>query len=612
MDVKERIAKMKAESARRLEEKKKKLQAMGRREPTTTATKPRNDDIGDLLNDVLSSETPAVEETKVEETKPTPQETSTTTESSKTEDQATPVVRKAPVNLSVQTEVTSEGFAGKVRREMYAKVVQCDLGDTDPVKSDSDDEDSRENVLRRSSTTRRHEVATKDEIQHSTATSETTNAETDTKKEVVPVEVKKELTEQEVKDTLDSADFHEFFSSTSRIIERALGQHFDVMENFICDEDDGDKATQSKEKLVCQFKFNDDQQCPGRAITAIEWSPRHPELLLAAYNKKKAKKTSNLVELRDASDPHGMVCLWSTAMRNRPEYTFTSQSSVTAACFHTFQGNLVIGGTYSGQIVLWDLRARNIPVQRTALSSNGHSHPVYSLALVGSQNAHNIVSVSNDGRLCVWSMGMLQQPHKTLDLKKEKKDISGHCITFPEGETNIFFVGSEEGAIHKSQIHGSKASQGMETISETYEGHFGPVTSLHCHPTTEGHQVYESNNLMLSSSFDWTVKLWNTKEVSKPILSFDSYDDYVYDVQWSPVHPSVFATSDGDGYVDIWDLNKDIESSRIRHRTGERAVNKLRWSTDGRQLALGDSNGGLSIWNVDKDFYTTKSEDWSK
>lgn len=34
----------------------------------------------------------------------------------------------------------------------------------------------------------------------------------------------------------------------------------------------------------------------------------------------------------------------------------------------------------------------------------------------------------------------------------------------------------------------------------------------------------------------------------------------MYDVQWSPMHPGVFASCDGDGFVDVWDINKDTES----------------------------------------------------
>lgn len=43
--------------------------------------------------------------------------------------------------------------------------------------------------------------------------------------------------------------------------------------------------------------------------------------------------------------------------------------------------------------------------------------------------------------------------------------------------------------------------------------------------------------MVLTSSFDWTVKLWNPKVSGKPkkILTFDCAEDYVYDVAWNPV-----------------------------------------------------------------------------
>jgi len=72
----------------------------------------------------------------------------------------------------------------------------------------------------------------------------------------------------------------------------------------------------------------------------------------------------------------------------------------------------------------------------------------------------------------------------------------------------------------------------------------------------------EMSDLMLSSSMDWTVKLWNPKNAYKhdPIHTFESSQEYIYDVQWSPVHPTVFAQVDGDGYIDVWDMNKDWDT----------------------------------------------------
>ncbi len=45
-----------------------------------------------------------------------------------------------------------------------------------------------------------------------------------------------------------------------------------------------------------------------------------------------------------------------------------------SAAFAKFHPNLVVGGTYSGQIVLWDNRSnRRTPVQRTPLSASAHT-----------------------------------------------------------------------------------------------------------------------------------------------------------------------------------------------------------------------------------------------
>lgn len=50
------------------------------------------------------------------------------------------------------------------------------------------------------------------------------------------------------------------------------------------------------------------------------------------------------------------------------------QSPVVSVGFARFHPNLVVGGTYSGQIVLWDNRShRRTPVQRTPLSAAAHT-----------------------------------------------------------------------------------------------------------------------------------------------------------------------------------------------------------------------------------------------
>ena len=84
--------------------------------------------------------------------------------------------------------------------------------------------------------------------------------------------------------------------------------------------------------------------------------------------------------------------------------------------FSEFHPTLVIGGTYSGQIVLWDMRQKSLPVLKTPLSASGHTHPVYSMQMVGTQNAHNLITASTDGLICSWQLDMLAQPQVKVNL----------------------------------------------------------------------------------------------------------------------------------------------------------------------------------------------------
>jgi len=78
---------------------------------------------------------------------------------------------------------------------------------------------------------------------------------------------------------------------------------------------------------------------------------------------------------------------------------------------------------------------------------------------------------------------------------------------------------------------------------------------MHPSQPSSGTQLNELSDLMLTSSFDWAVKLWYPKVKSEPLLTMEAAQEYVYDVQWSPKHPAVFASCDGDGGLDLWNLN---------------------------------------------------------
>ncbi|KAK2839786.1 hypothetical protein Q5P01_013526 [Channa striata] len=350
-------------------------------------------------------------------------------------------------------------------------------------------------------------------------------------------------------------------------------------------------------KLSLNRQFMDERWSKHRVVTCLDWSPQYPELLVASYNNNEEAP----------HEPDGVALVWNLKYKKAtPEYVFHCQSAVMSAAFAKFHPNIVVGGTYSGQIVLWDNRSnKRTPVQRTPLSAAAHTHPVYCVNVVGTQNAHNLISISTDGKMCSWSLDMLSQPQDSMELVfKQSKAVAVTSMSFPLGDVNNFVVGSEDGSVYMSCRHGSKAG-----ISEMFEGHHGPITGIHCH-TAAG--PLDFSHLFVTSSFDWTVKLWSTKN-NKPLYSFEDNSDYVYDVMWSPTHPALFACVDGVGHLDLWNLNNDTEVPTASITVeGNPALNRVRWAHSGREIAVGDSDGRVRVYDIGEQIAVPRNDEWTR
>ncbi|XP_043117188.1 cytoplasmic dynein 1 intermediate chain 1 isoform X3 [Puntigrus tetrazona] len=408
----------------------------------------------------------------------------------------------------------------------------------------------------------------------------------------------RELTNEEKEQIIHSEDFLFFFDQSIRVMERVLAEDTDIFFDYSGrDMEDKEGDMQAGSNLSFNRHFYDEHWSKHRVVTSLDWSPQYPELLVASYNTNE-----------DAPhEPDGVVLVWNMKFKKMtPEYIFHCQSSVMSVGFAQFHPNLVIGGTYSGQIALWDNRShRRTPVQRTPLSATAHTHPVYCVNVVGTQNANNLITVSTDGKMCSWSLDMLSQPQESMELIYNKsKPVAVTCMAFPASDVNNYVVGSEEGTVYTASRHGSKAG-----IGEMFDGHQGPVTGISCHNAVG---PVDFSHLFTTSSFDWTVKLWSTKH-NKPLYSFEDNADYVYDVMWSPVHPALFATVDGNGRLDLWNLNNytEVPSASVTVEGGC-ALNRVRWASGGREVAVGDSEGHVWIYDVGEQLAVPHTDDWSK
>ncbi|KAH6916133.1 dynein intermediate chain [Coprinopsis sp. MPI-PUGE-AT-0042] len=361
----------------------------------------------------------------------------------------------------------------------------------------------------------------------------------------------RELTEEERTSIVTAPEFLDFVEQSSKILQRALNDNYDYIRDYTIGADAGNDDLEGKRvKRVCEFF--DERLGKNRSITDIDWSPKYPELSVASYNKNGSA----------LNEPDGVVAVWNLHLLERPEFVFHSQSDVLTVTFSPFHSNLIFGGTYSGQILLWDTRVTRIPV--------------YAMKMVGTQNAHNLITSSTDGTVCSWLVDMLAQPQETLELLH-----AGH--------------------------------------NKTSEVTMAPVLGLDFHPSNG---PVDFSDLFLTSSVDWTVKLWRAKGLTTkpsssthhlpPLYSFDEADDYVFGAKWHPVQPALFGTVDGSGKFDLWNLNVDTEVPVVSTTVGSgKGLNKLQWDKkDGRRAALGGSDGHLYIYDIG-DMAIPRETEWA-
>ncbi|WVW86335.1 hypothetical protein I302_108379 [Kwoniella bestiolae CBS 10118] len=418
-------------------------------------------------------------------------------------------------------------------------------------------------------------------------------------------------------------DFSAFIEESTKIVQRALSDGYDYIRDYTIGIDGAfDESEGQKVKLFCAF--SDERWTKGRSVTDLDWSPKFPELVAASYNKNPTA----------VNDPDGIVAVWNLHLLERPEFVFHSPSDVLSVTFSPYHPTLIFGGSYSGQVLLWDTRAKHLPVLKTPLSSNGHTYPIYGMKMVGTQNANNLISTSTDGLVCSWLSDMLAQPQETLPLTvpshNKTDEVSITCLDFPDNETSTFWVGTEEGSIYQANRYDRASSKAGLNTDDVYRGHAAPITGIDFHPSTG---AIDFSDLFLSSSVDWTVKLWRTKASSSSsnansssnktfkgdsgvgigaLHSFEEADDYVFDVKWHPNHPAMFGTVDGNGKFDLWNLNQDVEVPIVSTKVSSEALNKLSFdkSPSSRKVGLGSSNGNLYIYDISEKLIQPRDNEW--
>eukprot|EP00548_Thalassiothrix_antarctica_P002370 CAMPEP_0194143522 /NCGR_PEP_ID=MMETSP0152-20130528/12686_1 /TAXON_ID=1049557 /ORGANISM="Thalassiothrix antarctica, Strain L6-D1" /LENGTH=638 /DNA_ID=CAMNT_0038842979 /DNA_START=132 /DNA_END=2048 /DNA_ORIENTATION=- len=393
------------------------------------------------------------------------------------------------------------------------------------------------------------------------------------------------LSSEEKEEAVSKVSFSSFLNSASKKVERILGEPVlaDLLVNFVGEtdgkenEDAANRDDGGGRYVSARQVFEHSKWTMGRCVTDMDWSPLHRELMLGSYDmptnttttssssgllsavKPNERPSSSLVPLSGELKSDGLTLVWNLAMPSRPEHIFTCGSPVLSARFHPTESPLVIGGCHSGQLVIWDVRTGRLPVQRS-----GQGYPICGMQVT--EKPAGLVTASTDGKVSFWSLANLRDPAETVELR-------GNLSSLGTAPSNAVFCGDESGCIFHVPV---KRKQSKRLPNPN---HFGMVTA-----------VSVKKKLVLSSGVDWTVRLTKNGKTIWDVTS-NSYE-YMSDVQWSPVHPSLFATASSDGVVRLWNFAESIEQPQaeiVVERDDDNnpiGLNKIRWSADGKRLLV--------------------------
>ena len=391
-----------------------------------------------------------------------------------------------------------------------------------------------------------------------------------------------ELENDKKQSIMQSQVFNDYFSGASKFIEKIIGE--EKTDN--ADKKIG-KGASSSNDIDSETYIQMPSSFKNGTITHLNWSQLINNVFLTVYSEP---LNTNVYD---------KLLIWNADFKHRPEFELHSTTKIQTAIFSPFHTEIIIAGLESGRVCFYDLRAKKDPVAKSGISDDCHKTQITGLQFIGTNNSSNLVSISEEGRMCIWNSAKLDSPRKVDFLSQEKKDnvedyqfaTEPLCISSIPSDMSSVFVGSGDGKVYQCVTESAQMDQSQKFYSQTFSDHASAVTCVHM--STMNTNTTELSGLMLSGSLDWTVKLWNPK-ISKPLTTFDVQKDSITDVHWNHAEVATFSMASVDGTVAVYNLLDDFENPAYVFEYDECVLN-AKWDPSGKLLGVTDEKGGINI-----------------
>eukprot|EP00747_Dinoflagellata_sp_TGD_P164436 gnl/TRDRNA2_/TRDRNA2_184374_c0_seq1.p1 gnl/TRDRNA2_/TRDRNA2_184374_c0~~gnl/TRDRNA2_/TRDRNA2_184374_c0_seq1.p1 ORF type:complete len:595 (+),score=111.72 gnl/TRDRNA2_/TRDRNA2_184374_c0_seq1:78-1862(+) len=274
-------------------------------------------------------------------------------------------------------------------------------------------------------------------------------------------------------------------------------------------------------------------------------------------------------------DISAAVCIWNIfrpqMVSGEADTLIRIQGFVNCLAFHPTQPAVLAGGTYNGELMIWNTASNELDplVAASSIDDYFHREAIQAVEwipadLSGGVDAYLVATVSGDGKVLIWDPrdNDLSYPSRGFMLLGSKKRVlGGRALSFSPLDPWLFVVGCETGAVMRAFRPPPGASMGKP--AGQYAWKQTAVQLLD--------QLAANSRLTLQHHVENHCRVSGAKEVSPEVVfaskpdpavifpapkttDLEPHHGAVIVATFSPFHRKLLLTGSVDGSVKLYDV----------------------------------------------------------